>query len=151
MSNVAVIKYADDICIIGCISNKQDLDSYFSERDRISRQCFILDLLLNASKTQEILFYIQRTKPNSPPIALNGQGITMCDKVTYLVVLLDQKLRFEEHFQSIVSKAEQLTYIVRSFVHLSKLPLASRLFKSLIVSLLANCLLILYTNVFAKG
>ena len=150
LSNVTVIKYADDTCIIGCISNKQDLDSYFNEIDRISRQCVDLDLLLNASKTQEILFSTQRTKPDSPPIVLNGQGITMCDKVTYLGVLLDQKLRFEDHVQSVVSKAEQRMYIVRNFVHLSTVPLATMLFKSFIVSLLTYCLPILYTHVFAK-
>ena len=38
LSNVTIIKYADDTCIIGCISNQQDLDSYFNEIDRISKQ-----------------------------------------------------------------------------------------------------------------
>ena len=33
--------------IIGCISSKQDLDSFFDEIYGISRQCFDLDLLLN--------------------------------------------------------------------------------------------------------
>ena len=56
LSNITVIKYADDTCIIGCISNQEDLESYFSEIERISKQCTDLDLLLNASKTQEIMF-----------------------------------------------------------------------------------------------
>jgi len=77
LSNVTIIKYADDTCIIGCISNQQDLDSYFNEIDRISKQCSDYDLLLNASKTQEILFSTQRTKPHTPPIVLNGESITM--------------------------------------------------------------------------
>ena len=150
LSNVTIIKYAGDTCIIGCISNQQDLDSYFNEIDRISKQCSDYDLLLNASKTQEILFSTQRTKPHTPPIVLNGESITMCDKVTYLGIMLDQKLRFEEHIQSVVSKSEQRMYIVRNFVHLSTIPLATMLFKSFIVSLLTYCLPVLYTTIFAK-
>ena len=54
----------------------------------------------------------------------------MCDKVTYLGVMLDQKLRFEEHIQSVVSKAEQRMFIVRNFVHLNTIPLATMLLKA---------------------
>ena len=49
---------------------------------------------------------------------------TLCDKVIQLGVL-DQMLRFEDHLQSIVSKAEQRMFIVRNFAHLSTLPLAT--------------------------
>ena len=150
LSNITVIKYADDTCIIGCISNQEDLESYFSEIERISKQCTDLDLLLNASKTQEIMFSTQRDKPDTPMTILNGQSITMCDKVNYLGVLVDHKLRFEEHVQSIVTKAEQRMHIVRNFVYLSTRPLATMLFKSFIISLLTYCLPVLYTHVFAR-
>ena len=59
-------KYADDTCVIGLVGNDLDLCNYFSEINRISKQCMDLDLLLNASKTKEMLFSTQRLKPDSP-------------------------------------------------------------------------------------
>ena len=43
----------------------EDLESYISEIDRISKRCSDLDLLLNASKTQETMFSTQRDKPDT--------------------------------------------------------------------------------------
>ena len=51
-------------------------------------------MLLYASKTQEIMFSTQRDKPDTPMTVLNGQSITICDKVNYLGVLVEHKLRF---------------------------------------------------------
>ena len=66
--------------------------------------------------------------------------------------MINEKLRFEDRVQSIVSKVEQRMYIVRNFVHLSTFPFASMLFKSLVVSLLTYCLPVLgkNTNLVAK-
>ena len=73
--------------------------------------------VIQCQQTQEIMFSTQRDKPDAPTTILNGQSITMCDKVYYLGVLVDHKLRFEEHVESIVAKAEQRTHIVRNSVH----------------------------------
>ena len=67
-----------------------------------------------------------------------------------LLCYVRSKVRFEEHIQSVVSKAEQRMYIVRNVVHLGTIPLATMLFKSFIVSLLTYCLPVLYTTIFAK-
>jgi len=77
-SNVTILKYADDTCVIGaddtcvigCISDESDLSNYFSEVDRISNQCNLLDLLLNLSKTHEMLFSTKRIKPDTPAMIL---------------------------------------------------------------------------------
>ena len=59
MSNITVLKYADDTCddtcVTGLVGNNLDLCNYFSEKDRFSKQCTELDLQLNASKTKEML------------------------------------------------------------------------------------------------
>ena len=56
----------------------------------------------------------------------------------------------QDYMESIVSKAHQRMYIVKTFLFFSSVPLASMLFKSFIVSLLTYCLPILYTNLYAK-
>ena len=115
LSNVTVIKYADDTCIIGCIGNQSDLCSYFDEINRISKQCSDLNLLLNPTKTQEMMFSTQLVKPDTPALNLNGTDITLCDKVRYLGITVDDKLRFQEHVQSVLTTVSQRMYIVKIF------------------------------------
>ena len=55
LSNITVLKYADDTCVTGLVGNNLDLCNYFFEKDRFSKQCTELDLQLNASKTKEML------------------------------------------------------------------------------------------------
>ena len=151
MSNVTILKYADDTCVIGCIGDNQDLCNYFSEINRIAQQCTDLDLLLNASKTKEMLFSTRRDKPASEPLILNGTEISFCSSVKYLGVEVDDRLRFEDHIENIVTKANQRMYIVRNFLYLSTKPLACMLFKSFVLSLLMYCLPILYTSLFSRS
>jgi hypothetical protein len=127
-SNITILKYADDTCVIGCISDDNNLSTYFNEIKRVSNQCEELDLLLNPTKTQEMLFSTKRDKPQSPALDLNGVKIDLCDNVKYLGVLIDDKLRFSNHVTKVVSKASQRMFIIRTFLYQSTKPLASMLF-----------------------
>ena len=109
-----------------------------------------LDLLLNASKTKEMLFSTQRLKPDSPQLILDGTEILFCEKVKYLGIDIDHKLRFEDYVQRITGKASQRMYVVKNFLYLSSKPLACMLFKSFVVSLLMYCLPVLFTSVYAR-
>ena len=150
LSNITVLKYADDTCVIGLVGNDLDLCNYFSEINRISKQCMDLDLLLNASKTKEMLFSTQRLKPDSPQLILDGTEILFCEKVKYLGIDIDHKLRFEDYVQRITGKASQRMYVVKNFLYLSSKPLACMLFKSFVVSLLMYCLPVLFTSIYAR-
>ena len=150
LSNVTVIKYADDTCIIGCIANQSDLCTYFDEINRIARQCDELNLLLNPTKTQEMLFSTQYCKPCTPDLVLNNTTIVLTEKVKYLGVIVDDKLRFQEHVQSAVSTASKRMYIVKNFVFFSSKSLSNMLFKSFIVSLICYCLPTIFTCLYAS-
>ena len=54
----------------------------------------------------------------------------MCSEVNFLGVLVDHKLRFEQHVQTFVTKDEQRILIVRNFEYLSTTPPAIVLVKS---------------------
>ena len=150
LNNVTVINYADDTCIIGCIANKSDLSDYFCKISWITTQCKYLDLLLNPSKTKEMLFPTRRDKADIPVLKINDVDIVFCDNVKYLGVLVDNKLRFAEHVQNTVTKASQRMYIVRAFLYKSTKSLSAVLFKSFIISILTYCIPTLYPCVYAK-
>ena len=145
-TNVTVLKYADDTCIIGCISNTDDLDNYFNEINRIATQCQDLNLLLNAAKTREMLFSTKRVKPESRQLVLNGVNIAFSDSVKYLGIELDCNLRYETHVSNIVRKARQRMYIVRLFYTMGSLPLTTMMFKSFILSLILYCMPVMYQS-----
>ena len=87
-----------------------------------------------------MLFSTQRLKPNTPKLNLDGTNISFCEKVKYLGVDIDNKLRFEDYVHKKTGKASQRMYVVKNFMYLSSKPLASMLFKSFVVSLLMYCL-----------
>jgi hypothetical protein len=89
-------------------------------------------------------------KPDTPAMILNNVSISLSDNVKYLRVQIDNKLRFEEHINSVATKASQRLYIVRNFVYLSSTTLARMLFKSFIISVPTYCLPILFTSLYAK-
>ena len=97
-----------------------------------------------------MLFSIQRIKPASPKLNLANTEISFCEKVKYLGVDIDQKLRFEDYVQRTTGKASQRMHIVKNFLYLGSKPLACMLFKSFVVSLLKYCLPVLHTSIYAR-
>ena len=132
------------------MSSDNHLSNYFNEISRIASLCHDLDLVLNPSKTQEMLFSTKRDKPHSPCLELGGVNIDFCETVKYLGILIDHKLRFESHVNNVVTKASQRMFIIRTFMYKSTKPLACMLFKSFIVSVITYCLPILYTSIYAR-
>ena len=93
---------------------------------------------------------MQRIKPASPKLILANTEISFCEKVKYLGVDIDQKLRFEDYVQRTTGKASQRMHIVKNFLYLGSKPLACMLFKSFVVSLLKYCLPVLHTSIYAR-
>ena len=60
----------------------------------------------------QMLFSTQLVKPDTSALNLNGTVITLCDKVRYLGVTVDDKLRYQEHVQSVLTTVSQRMYII---------------------------------------
>ena len=97
-----------------------------------------------------MLFSTQYCKPSTPHLVLNNTTIVLTEKVKYLGVIVDDKLRFQEHVQSAVSTASKRMYIVKNFVFFSSKSLSNMLFKSFIVSLICYCLPTIFTCLYAS-
>ena len=148
--NMTILKYADDTCIIGLISNFSDANMYFSEVARISEQCKSLDLILNPTKTKEMLFSTKKDKPTVDPLFVNDTVIDLCSTTKYLGVLVDENLRFVDHMENITSTAKQRMYIVRLFYNLGSKQLATMMFKSFVLSVLMFCMPVLFPSLYVK-
>ena len=71
-TNVTILKYADDTVLIGNIGKVDDFVAYCNEVDRVHNLCSENDLLLNASKTKEMIF----TTKNNFSIKIFGRCIS---------------------------------------------------------------------------
>ena len=62
LGNVKLIKFADDSCIQGLISEKSDEIEYSKSVDWFSEWCDINKLLLNTDKTKELVIDFRTKK-----------------------------------------------------------------------------------------
>ena len=111
-----IIKYADDTVLLGFISDHvADNDSYFKQVDFLTTLCAESDLLLNSTKTHEMIFTTKREKPDVPILTIDGNAISISDEVKYLGLTIDSNLRFDKQADFVISKAKQRMYVLRKF------------------------------------
>lgn len=145
--NTVVIKYADDTVIVGLISDHADFLNYQAEITKIQQLCTANDLLLNPTKTHEMLFSSKREKPLVQPVLIDGTAISFSDSVVYLGVTIDNGLKFSEQAVKASNKARQKIYLVKRFMKYGASPtLTKQLFNSFIESYLFYCVLAFYQH-----
>ena len=148
-SNVTVLKYADDTVIIGNIQSDSDFMLYQEEVNRICILCNNSDLLLNPTKTHEMIFTTSRDPPVFPQVFIDNCAIETTDDVLYLGVHIDSKLRFSKQATSVESKCRQRMYILKRFAFYgASEQLLCQLFRSFIESCLLYCLPVYFNNLF---
>ena len=144
---VSIFKYADDTVLVGKIAAPSDFDVYVQEINRVCDMCKQNDLILNASKTLEMVFTTQRKAPNLQPLRLESQEIPLRDTVKYLGVMIDCRLNFDNHVEAAITKSKQRLYIVRRFINLgAQQKVVNQLFKSFVESRLLYCLPVLHPS-----
>jgi hypothetical protein len=132
--------YADDTAIIGLCENSQDELEYMAEVNRILMQCKELNLIINASKTKEMVFTTQRSPLPPQSLTINGVAIEICKTIKYLGLFIDADLRFNSHVKHIVTKARQRFYIIASFYKLGMTSVNLKLlFRSFVMSIVMYC------------
>ena len=68
----------------------------------------------NPSKqTQEVIFSRKLKNVSHPPLVFNNVNVSSCKSQKYLGILLDAKLTFEEHYQTILTKTNRTIGLLR--------------------------------------
>ena len=67
-----IVKYADDTTVVGLISGV-DQTGYREETERMTAWCRENNLLLNTSKTKQVIIDFRRKKTNILPLYINGK------------------------------------------------------------------------------
>jgi hypothetical protein len=101
--NVVVLAYADDLKLYMCISSTDDCRLFQQDLDRLPGWCREKKYDLNAGKRKSILFS-RGSKPVLFQYVIGDSDLERVGVINDLSVLVDSRMTFVNHIESIVSK-----------------------------------------------
>ncbi|KAK3516018.1 hypothetical protein QTP70_001751 [Hemibagrus guttatus] len=131
----SIIKFADDTTVIGLISDN-DETSYRAEVQHLVAWCADNNLLLNTSKTKELIIDFRREKGRTyDPIHINGMAVERVSSFKFLETHISEFLSWTTNTSSLVKKAHQCLCYLNTLKknHLSR-------------TILTNCITVWYGN-----
>uniref|UniRef100_A0A3Q3GWF6 Reverse transcriptase domain-containing protein n=1 Tax=Labrus bergylta TaxID=56723 RepID=A0A3Q3GWF6_9LABR len=142
-----IIKFADDTAVIGLISNNDDT-AYREEVQHLAAWCADNNLLLNTSKTKEIIVDFRRERGSTHnPIHINGMAVERVSSFKFLGTHITEDLSWSTNTSSLVKKAHQRLFFLRTLKrhHLSSAVLMN-FYRCVIESILTSSVSVWYGN-----
>ena len=113
--NVKILKYADDMAIVGLLNFKTDSSFYFDAVDNFLEQCHSVNLLINAKKTKEMVLSFSRSYAIYDYLFIAGQPIDKVDHFKYLGTIFSSSLKWHENSDCINGKLRSRFYAFSKF------------------------------------
>lgn len=98
--------------VIGFIQNG-DESAYILKVDQLVDWCSHNNLELNTLKTVEMIVDIRRNSPPLPPLTIMDSTMEAVESYRFLGTIISQDLKWDNHIDSIVKKAQQRLYFLR--------------------------------------
>ena len=133
------ILFADDTTILCKNSKIENLNKILTtESNKVIKWFSANKLLINLSKTNTMLF---SNKRGNPKLHINIQNINLEEKsaVTFLGVIIDNKLQWKDHISYVCKKISITIGILRILKHSFPLHILRMLYMSLIFSYINYC------------
>ncbi|KAK2899349.1 hypothetical protein Q8A73_012478 [Channa argus] len=140
-----IIKFADETTVIGLIRNN-DETAYREEIQHPATWCNDSNLLLNTSKTKELIVDFRKESRNThDTIHINGTAVERVSSYKFLGIHISEDLSWTINTSSLVKKAHQRLFFLRT---LKKTRLSSDIlvnfYRCAIESILTNCVTVWY-------
>ncbi|XDV23365.1 hypothetical protein PO909_027961, partial [Leuciscus waleckii] len=110
--SVKLLKFADDTTVIGLIQNG-DESAYRLGVEQLAVWCSYNNLELNTLKTVEMIVDFRRKSPALPPLTIMNSTVEAVESFRFLGSTISQDLKWANHIDSIVKKAQQRLYFLR--------------------------------------
>ncbi|KAI3364670.1 hypothetical protein L3Q82_011445 [Scortum barcoo] len=117
-----LVKFADDTTLVGLIT-KGDETHYRKEVQLLSRWCKDNNLLLNVSKTKEIVVSFQRGHTQHHPLTIDSAAVERVSSTKFLGVHISDDLSWTTNTASLAKKAQQRLYFLRKLKRASAPPM----------------------------
>jgi hypothetical protein len=114
-SILTLIKFADDMALVARLTDEHSLSEYFLYIDSLTSWFDSSFLELNVQKTKEICFEESRARDASlvRPVKIKGENVEQVETFKYLGTILDNRLCFSAHIDSVCKKVNQRLYLLR--------------------------------------
>ncbi len=114
--SVKLLKFADDklsYCTLIDLIQDGDESAYRQEVKELAVWCSVNNLELNTLKTVEMIVDFRRNPPALPPLTIMNSTVTAVESFRFLGTTILQDLKWDNHIESIVKKAQQRLYFLR--------------------------------------
>lgn len=135
--NVDVIQYADDTVLISSDTNINNLVLRINNAlDLFASWCNFNKLALNISKTKYLLFSPKKLQAD-PILSIKGEALDRVAYYKYLGITIDEKLNYEIHIKSVITKLSRLCGISFKLGEYFSLSAAKNFYFALVQSILS--------------
>ena len=146
-----LIKFADDTIMIGLIM-KDNCSAYENELKCFVNYCDTNHVELNVSKTKEMLIDFGKKHPHYEPIMIKGSEVQRVQSYKYLGVLMDDKLDWHLHIDSVVKKLHKRMCCLRKLKSFDVSPkILTMFYNSVVCSVWRYCLVCWRENATGAG
>ena len=116
-----IIKYADDTVILEYLSPHQSSELQ-TLLDNVTTWCDDNSLIVNSTKTKEVIFQNKRDDKTTTPVTIDDQQIEQVDEYKYLGTTVHKKLSFETNTNMLTDKAQKRLFIMKQLAYLNVKP-----------------------------
>ncbi|KAM7373781.1 hypothetical protein PAMA_022061 [Pampus argenteus] len=141
-----IIKFADDTTVVGPISGG-DESAYRDEVTQLVSWCVANNLLLNTSKTKELIIDYRKKRTEISPLNISGQSVERVTNFRFLGVSIEDNLTWSANTSELLKKSQHRLYFLRT---LRKSNITQRLlicfYRATIESIMTYCICIWYAS-----
>ena len=112
-SDTSSIKFAHDAAFQGLFTNGLDSNYIIEEVYRFVKWREENYLILNVSKTKEMIIDFRRQKRTPIPLVINNERVEIVHTYKYLGFTVDDKLNWHEHCNELIKKINKRMYFLR--------------------------------------
>ncbi|KAG5264795.1 hypothetical protein AALO_G00258100 [Alosa alosa] len=139
-SNNHIVKFADDTTLVGLIT-KGDETQYRLEVNLLTTWCRDNNLLLNVSKTKEIVVDFRGGHTQHLPLTIDGAVVERVSSTKFLGVHISEDLSWTTNTASLAKKAQRRLYLLRKLRRASAPPaIMTTFYRGTIESILSSCI-----------
>lgn len=114
---------------------------YREEVELLAMWCKDNNLLLNVSKTKEIVVNFQRGHTDHPPLTIDGAAVERVNSTKFLGVHISEDLSWTTNTASLAKKAQQRLYFLRKLKWArAPPPILTTFYRGTIESILSSCI-----------
>ncbi|XP_060786981.1 alpha-2-macroglobulin-like [Neoarius graeffei] len=99
--------------MVGLISGEESELAYRDEVERLSEWCKVNNLLLNTTKTKELVTDFRKNKADIQPLIINGACVERVPVFRFLSIELENNLTWSANTKELLKKVQQRLYFLR--------------------------------------